>query len=81
MERVTQKRVAEIIRETDIQIAEKGEKTTILFAQLPNGYEVVESAHAANPTDYDRDMGRSICLNELRSTVAEYLAFQNHDDL
>jgi len=53
-------------------------KTAILTARLPNGYEVVGTAHLVNSDNYDEGMAMEVCYDEIRSKVEKLLVFQSH---
>jgi len=42
-----------------------GEKTTVVCAKLPNGFEVVETSGCVDPENYDHELGVSICKKRL----------------
>jgi len=73
--------VSKVLKNTDTEYIEAGEKTIILHATLPNGFEVVTSASCVDPDDYDADIGQRICLDRLRDRVYELVGFQKHPPL
>lgn len=73
--------VKSIIEEADTEVFQKGKKTTVMFAKLPNGFEVVVSSSCVDPDDYDESLGRKICRDRLKSKVWELLGAEAHDDL
>lgn len=74
-------RVQAAIGSAQITIETMGEKTTVLHARLPNGFEVVTSSACVDPSDYDPEMGEQICRDRLEEKVWELLGFQQHSDL
>jgi hypothetical protein len=74
-------RVRNAINSAYITVETMGEKTTVLHAQLPNGFEVVTSSSCVDPADFDPEMGEQICRDRLEEKVWELLGFQQHPDL
>jgi len=52
-----------------------GEKTTVLLAQLPNGFELIAHSACVNPKDYDHAKGVEICKQRIMNQLWSYLGF------
>jgi hypothetical protein len=46
-------------------------KTTIVTAQLENGFVIVESSSCVDPANYDADIGYGICIKRIEDKVWE----------
>jgi hypothetical protein len=78
---VSETRVQNAIASAYITVETMGEKTTVLHAQLPNGFEIVTSASCVEADDFDPEVGEEICRERLETKVWELLGFQAHSDL
>lgn len=52
-----------------------GEKTTVVRAVLVNGFEIVESSACVDPENYDKEMGKQICLEKIKDKIWFLLGF------
>lgn len=64
-----------------IEERKMGQKTHVLCATLPSGYEIVVSAACVDPDDYDARIGHDICMERLRDRISEYLGIQAHSSV
>lgn len=67
--------------ESEVVSAKMGNKTTVVHATLPNGFEVVATSACNNPEDYDPDVGIEIALERLQDKIWELVGFQAHGEL
>jgi len=67
-----------VIDAADVTTQKIMEKTTIMGAKLPNGYELVVSSSCVDPQDFDPELGRSICRDRLKAKLSDYLGGMNH---
>jgi hypothetical protein len=51
------------------------EKTTIVIAELKNGFVIVESSSCVDKANYDEKMGVKICLDRIYNKIWELLGF------
>lgn len=58
-----------------IEIAKLGDKTTIVKAELVNGFVIVESSSCVDPNNYNEEIGTSICLKKIDNKIWELLGF------
>jgi hypothetical protein len=79
--RVDSEKVEKVLNEAETELFKMGRKTTVLFAQLPNGFELTVSSSCVDPDDYDPDLGREICESRLETKIWELLGHQAHPDL
>jgi hypothetical protein len=50
-------------------------KTTVVKAELVNGFTIVESSSCVDPANYDENIGADICLNRIKNKIWELLGF------
>ena len=53
-----------------------GEKTTVVLARLPNGFEMVETSSCVDPTNYDHALGVTACKRKVKDRIWYLLGFQ-----
>ncbi len=46
-----------------------GEKTTVVCAKLPNGFEVIESSGCVDPANYNHELGVQTCKRRIVDKV------------
>lgn len=52
-----------------------GEKTSLVFADLRNGFRIVESSSCVEPGNFDHEIGTSICFERINSKISWLLGF------
>jgi len=80
MKKVLESEVEKIIDTSLIQFQTMGLKTTVVTLTLPNGFEITESAACVNPTDYDVQIGKEICLRRIKDKIWELEGYRNHSE-
>lgn len=68
---ITPEQIEEIMSESDIKAFTAFGKCTIVMAQLPNGFVLVEHSACVDPKNYDAEMGYNICLKRIRDKIWE----------
>jgi hypothetical protein len=71
---VTQEDVDAAIVETHFWKA--GRKTTVGFARLSNGFEIVATSACVDPEKYDEKIGEEYALKRIKDKAWELLGFQ-----
>lgn len=64
---VTQSQVDEILKKSEIVVNTLWGKCTVMAAQLPNGFTIVEHSGCVDPTNYDEEIGKKICLERIKN--------------
>ena len=77
-ESVSESRVEEVLDNTTLDCTKHGEKTLVVTAVLPNGFEVTVSASCVDPSDYDGQKALEICRGRVKDKVWEFLGYQQH---
>lgn len=57
------------------ETAKLGEKTTIVVATLVNGFVITETSSCVDPKNFNLEVGRDICLKEIKNKIWGYLGF------
>lgn len=70
---ITKENVDNFIKE--IEVMTMGEKTTVVKVTLINGFEIVESSSCVDPSNYDEELGKEICLGRIKNKIWELLGF------
>lgn len=58
-----------------VETSKVGEKTTLVVATLVNGYVITESSACVDPSNYNEELGKSICLDKITDKVWMLLGF------
>jgi hypothetical protein len=69
--KVTNDQIRDIIANSKIEVTKWGDKTTIVKAQLPNGFIIVESSSCVDPENFDEVIGYDICMDRIVNKVWE----------
>lgn len=56
-------------------VSQWGEKTTIVNATLANGFIITEASSCVDPSNFNMDIGASICKERIRNQVWVFLGF------
>lgn len=73
--KLTQTEIDNFIK--DVTVFKFGTKTTIVAATLQNDFVIVEQSSCVNPSDYNEEIGREICMKAVKDKVWELLGFYN----
>jgi hypothetical protein len=71
---ITQENVDSFLKNYQV-ITLDDNKTTVVKAELVNGFTIVESSSCVDPANYDEQIGSEICLNRIKNKVWELLGF------
>lgn len=52
-----------------------GDRTTVVYCVLRNGFTIVESSACVDPENYSEEIGKEICLGKIRDKIWELLGF------
>lgn len=65
--------VDDFIKETHVSTL--GDRTTLVRCVLVNGFEIIESSSCVDPTNYNEELGASICMEKIEDKVWNLLGF------
>jgi hypothetical protein len=75
------KKAREIVSASDTTKTVMQEKTTVVCARLPNGYEVVGTSAPVDPEQFDPEVGSRVAMSEVIDQVESLLAANAHGPL
>lgn len=78
---VKKETIDNILSQTLIVVEKYGNKTTILKATLPNGFEVVESSSCVDPKNFNMSIGEQICMKKLEDKIWELEGYKLQNEL
>ncbi len=58
-----------------------GKPTTYVAVKMKNGFTVRESTTCVDPSNYDEEIGRQICLEKIEDKIWLLLGYQLQEDL
>lgn len=71
--KITQENVDRMI--FTIDAIKWGEKTTVVRAELINGFVIVESSSCVDPENFDMDLGVEICKKKIEDKIWAHMGF------
>jgi len=63
--RITNEQISALVDASKFTGTKLGEKTTVLLARLPNGFELAETSACVDPANYDQTIGEAICKERI----------------
>ena len=75
---ISQKDVDAMIRQVHVDELEpndSGTKITVVTATLANEFTITESSTCVDPKNYDREIGRAVCMEKIENKVWLLLGF------
>ena len=79
--RIDKEDIDKILSETKIKVHKYGNKTTVLEAGLPNGFEIVVSYSSDNSNNYNSTTGEKVCMDKLISKIFELERYRLQSEL
>lgn len=78
---ITHAHVNAIWDKTTWKAVQMGEKTTVMIATLPNGFEIVESSACVDKANYDHQMGIAICQRRVIDRIWQLEGYKLQSEL
>lgn len=69
--KVSEERIKNIIKSSEINVKTIFDKMTVVTCKLPNGFVLVESSGAIDKKNYDEEIGKQICMDHIESKIWE----------
>lgn len=69
--KVTQEQINTIIQNSKLEDFKVLDKTTVVAIKLPNDFVIIESSSCVDPTNYDHDQGKKICMKRIEDKIWE----------
>ncbi len=79
--KITKTDINFILANTLIKVEKYGDKTTILKATLPNGFETVVSASSFSSEGFDMTTGEQLCMTYLENKIWELESYRLQSQL
>jgi hypothetical protein len=76
---ITDEGIMAVLKESDLTTTKTMNKTLVMGAKLPNGFEIVTTAAPVDPKTFDRGVGEKMCFANLKQELADYLGFLAHE--
>jgi len=67
--KVTQQEIDDIIKRSEIDVKTVFDKVTVVTCKLPNGFVLVESSGAVDKRNYNKEIGKQICMDHIESKI------------
>lgn len=68
---VTDEIINNLLKESKIVASTRCNKVTVVTVELPNGFVLVESSGAVDARNYDKSLGKKICLGRIKDKLWE----------
>lgn len=65
----------------NISFTRFGEKTTVCFVKLNNGFEIIGMSIVADPKEFDKTLGEKYAFEDVKNQLQTYLAFKEHNEI
>lgn len=69
--RVFPEQIDAILDEAEITVEDRFGCMTVVHAKLPCGFIITETSACIDPSNYNREIGREICMKRVRDNVWE----------
>lgn len=69
--KLTEKDVKKVLANSKVTSSTLFDKCTVVAAQLPSGFVIVESSSCLDPANYDKEVGFNICINRIVDKIYE----------
>ena len=81
MNTITKEQIDAIVEASEFYVSTVGEKTTVVCAILPNGFEITESSACVDPANYDLGTGVKICKERIINRVWQLEGYRLQNEL
>ena len=79
---VTAEQVKENMQDVIVRTLDDfGKPTTYVAVKMKNGFTVRESTTCVNPSNYNEEIGKQICLEKIEDKIWFLLGYQLQEDL
>lgn len=78
---VTKEQVMDLFNKSEIKITTVGDKCTVVYCELPNGFIMVEHSACVDPANYNEQLGYEICKNQIINKIWELEGYRLQDKL
>ena len=78
---VTKEKIKSILDETIFETKKVYDKCTVVSAKLPNGFIITESSACVDPSNYDEELGKQICIKKIEDKIWELEGYKLQSQL
>ena len=78
---VTKEKIKSILDETIFETKKVYDKCTVVSAKLPNGFIITESSACVDPSNYDEELGKQICIKKIEDNIWELEGYKLQSQL
>lgn len=71
MNTVTKEHIEKIMSDSKVEVQTIGDKTTFVCVTLPNGFVLTHSSSCVDPKNYNKEIGKEICLEKIKDKIWE----------
>jgi hypothetical protein len=68
---VTKNQIDKLLKNAKVEVITVFKKCTIVTVQLTNGFVLTESAACVDPSNYNEEIGKEICLKRIENKLWE----------
>ena len=68
---VTEQQIKELLAKSEIDVKTVYGKVTVVCCKLPSGFVITEASGAVDPTNYDEEIGKEICMERITNKLWE----------
>lgn len=78
---ITNEEIDEILENCEICTFKAFDKCTVVAVKLPNGFVLTASSACVDPSNYDEEIGKQICLNKIEDKLWELEGYSLQNEL
>lgn len=79
--KIIEKDIDNLIKESTIETEQYADKTTIVKITLPNRFVIVESSSCVDPSNFDMEVGKEICMKKIKDKIWELEGYKLQSEL
>lgn len=79
--KIIEKDIDNLIKESTIETEQYADKTTIVKITLPNGFVIIESSSCVDPSNFDMEIGKEICMKKIKDKIWELEGYKLQSEL
>lgn len=81
MNKITQEMVNKVLEEAEIKDEKWWNNLTVVSVKLKNGWTITRSSACVDPTNYNHELGKRICMEAIEKEIWKLLGWSLNDDM
>lgn len=81
MNSITKEQIEALVSASTFTGVKLGEKTTVLLARLPNGFEIAATSACIDPANYKQEIGEAICKERIVNMLWQLEGYRLQSEL